>query len=157
MQIRIRIRIFIWCGSGFFFCGCGSGLPKWCGSMRIRIRIHNTGSQQNDISLKYYDEFFLKPKYGSPCNSDLLSPIEMVGVDGDKNPIFPPLWSWGDTSSFVHRTSILLLKYLQQVLGLKSLQYLSFTLNYVHLNQHIKSCRYLQDRIRTIIRIQCKT
>ncbi len=32
------------CGSGFYWCGCGSGcrsrLPKWCGSLRIRI--HNT-------------------------------------------------------------------------------------------------------------------
>ncbi len=39
MRIRMRILIFIWCG-----CGSGSRLPKWCGYMRIRmrLRIHNT-------------------------------------------------------------------------------------------------------------------
>ncbi len=31
------MRIFIW-------CGCGSGVPKWCGSTRIRI--HNTDSRK---------------------------------------------------------------------------------------------------------------
>jgi hypothetical protein len=34
--MRIRIRIFIRCGSE---SGCGSRLPKWCGSMQIRIQM----------------------------------------------------------------------------------------------------------------------
>ncbi len=40
-RMMIQIWIFIWCGCG---SGCGCRLPKWCGSMRIRMRnpIHNT-------------------------------------------------------------------------------------------------------------------
>ncbi len=39
LYILMRIRVYIWWGCG---SGCESILPKWCGSLWFRIRIHNT-------------------------------------------------------------------------------------------------------------------
>ncbi len=44
--MRIRIQIFILCGSGFLFdADAYPGLPNLCGPIRIRTRIHNTGTK----------------------------------------------------------------------------------------------------------------
>ncbi len=65
MRIRIRFRMklinldadphFFWRGCG---SECGSRLPKWCGSLRIQIRIHNTAvfsNEKQDIKRRSWD------------------------------------------------------------------------------------------------------
>ncbi len=56
--MRIWIRIFIWCGCGY---GSGSRLPKWCGSLRIRI---------NNIER---DAINLSSSWGFPVNKAIIN------------------------------------------------------------------------------------